>query len=111
MAATPRTCWAEFRKAGVDLDALATKLQEEGAASFVASWDELLGVIDSKSCVARASELRPEECSRRQVLVIRPRVSSSLAAAAASFLTNWSTFFGFVVLLCPPHTSLFCFSE
>jgi transaldolase len=40
---------AEFRNAGVDLDALAAKLQEEGAASFVASWNELLGVITSKS--------------------------------------------------------------
>ena len=41
--------FAEFRHAGVDLDALAAKLQEEGAASFVASWNELLGVIASKS--------------------------------------------------------------
>ncbi|HXX09968.1 MAG TPA: transaldolase [Burkholderiales bacterium] len=40
---------AEFAKAGVDIDALAAKLQEEGAASFVASWNELLGVIASKS--------------------------------------------------------------
>ena len=40
---------AEFRKAGVDIDALAAKLQEEGAASFVASWNELLAVIASKS--------------------------------------------------------------
>lgn len=43
-----RVC-AEFRKAGVDIDALATKLQEEGAASFAASWNELLGVIASRS--------------------------------------------------------------
>ena len=40
---------AEFGKAGVDVDALAAKLQEEGAAAFVASWNELLGVIASKS--------------------------------------------------------------
>lgn len=39
-----RVC-AEFRKAGVDLDALAAKLQEEGVASFAASWNESLGVI------------------------------------------------------------------
>ncbi|HEY0802916.1 MAG TPA: transaldolase [Steroidobacteraceae bacterium] len=46
----------EFRKAGVELDALAAKLQEEGAASFVASWNELLGVIASKSAsLAKAS--------------------------------------------------------
>lgn len=40
---------AEFAKAGVDIDALATRLQEEGAASFVKSWDELMAVIVSKS--------------------------------------------------------------
>jgi transaldolase len=46
----------KFRNAGVDLDALAAKLQEEGAASFVASWNELLGVIASKgSSLAKAS--------------------------------------------------------
>jgi transaldolase len=47
---------AEFRRAGVDLDALAATLQDEGAASFVASWNELLGVIASKSAsLAKAS--------------------------------------------------------
>ena len=40
---------AGFTKAGVDLDALATRLQAEGAAAFVASWNELLRVIASKS--------------------------------------------------------------
>jgi transaldolase len=46
----------KFREAGVDLDALAAKLQEQGAASFVASWNELLGVIASKgSLLAKAS--------------------------------------------------------
>jgi transaldolase len=40
---------AEFAKAGVDVNALAAKLQEDGAKSFVASWNELLGVIASKS--------------------------------------------------------------
>jgi transaldolase len=45
----------KFREAGVNLDALATKLQEDGAASFVASWNDLLGVIASKgSSLARA---------------------------------------------------------
>jgi transaldolase len=47
---------AEFRKAGVDLDALAAKLQQDGAASFVTSWNDLLGVIASKgSSLAQAS--------------------------------------------------------
>src|SRR6266550_7318677 len=40
---------AEFAKAGVDIDALAARLQDEGAASFVKSWNELMGVIASKS--------------------------------------------------------------
>jgi transaldolase len=48
--------FTEFRNAGVDPIALAAKLQEEGAASFVASWNELLGVIASKSAsLAKAS--------------------------------------------------------
>jgi len=39
----------EFAKAGVDVSALAHKLQIDGAASFVKSWQELLGVIQSRS--------------------------------------------------------------
>jgi transaldolase len=40
---------AEFAKAGIDVGALAAQLQEEGAKSFVKSWNELLAVIASKS--------------------------------------------------------------
>ena len=40
---------AEFARAGIDIDALAARLQEEGAKSFVKSWDELLGCIATKS--------------------------------------------------------------
>ncbi|HYN62817.1 MAG TPA: transaldolase [Rubrivivax sp.] len=40
---------ARFRQAGIDVDALAARLQSEGAASFVASWHELMRVIASKS--------------------------------------------------------------
>lgn len=47
------TTVAEFAKAGVDVDALAAQLQEEGAKSFVASWNELMGVIETK-CAALA---------------------------------------------------------
>jgi transaldolase len=39
---------ARFAKAGVDLGALAAQLQEEGAKSFVASWNELMGVISAR---------------------------------------------------------------
>ena len=38
-----------FVKAGVDLDALASDLQRDGAAAFVKSWQELLACIDAKS--------------------------------------------------------------
>jgi len=44
---------AEFGKAGIDIDALAERLQDEGARSFVTSWSELLGVIESKSASIR----------------------------------------------------------
>ena len=39
---------AQFRAAGVDIDALAGRLQTEGAAAFTASWNELMGVIAAK---------------------------------------------------------------
>jgi transaldolase len=42
---------ARFAAAGVDVAALAAKLQDEGAKSFVASWSELMNVIASKSAV------------------------------------------------------------
>ena len=38
----------EFTTAGVDIDALAARLQDEGAKSFVKSWKELVTVIASK---------------------------------------------------------------
>jgi len=40
---------ASFTAAGIDLGALAAKLQDEGAASFVKSWNNLMDVIASKS--------------------------------------------------------------
>ena len=44
---------AEFTKAGVDVDALAARLQDEGAKSFVKSWDELMEVIAQKSAALK----------------------------------------------------------
>jgi transaldolase len=44
---------ARFTRAGIDVDALAAQLQDEGAKSFVKSWDELLAVISSKSSVLK----------------------------------------------------------
>jgi transaldolase len=39
----------DFVKAGVNLSALGAQLQEEGATSFVKSWNDLLSVISSKT--------------------------------------------------------------
>ena len=39
---------AEFTKAGIDIEALAARLQEDGAIAFVRSWDELMKSIASK---------------------------------------------------------------
>ena len=48
-AAAGEAVLGEFRAAGVDLEALARKLQDDGAASFVASWHELMQVINGKT--------------------------------------------------------------
>ena len=40
---------AEFTRAGIDVDALATQLQEEGAKAFVTSWTELMKVLATKT--------------------------------------------------------------
>ena len=48
------TVLAEFAKAGVDIAALAARLQTEGAQSFTQSWAELLNVI-----AARSKQLHP----------------------------------------------------
>jgi transaldolase len=46
----------QIAKAGIDPDALAAQLQDEGAKSFVKSWNELMAVIASKSAaLAKAS--------------------------------------------------------
>jgi transaldolase len=41
----------QFAAAGIDIDDLAAKLQEDGAKSFVSSWNDLMGVIASKSAM------------------------------------------------------------
>ena len=47
---------AQFGKAGIDIEALAAQLQEEGAKSFVKSWNELMMVIASKSAALKAAQ-------------------------------------------------------
>ncbi|MEO8508164.1 MAG: transaldolase [Betaproteobacteria bacterium] len=60
-AATPKdggdseAVLAQFKAAGVDIDALAARLQDEGADSFVKSWNELMGVLASKSATLKAA--------------------------------------------------------
>jgi transaldolase len=44
---------AQFAKAGIDVDALAAQLQDEGAKSFVKSWNDLMAVITSKSAALK----------------------------------------------------------
>ncbi len=44
----------EFGKAGIDIDALAAKLQDDGAKAFVSSWNELIAVIASRSAALAA---------------------------------------------------------
>jgi transaldolase len=42
---------AQFAEAGIDIDRLAAELQDEGAKSFVKSWNDLMDVIASKSAM------------------------------------------------------------
>jgi len=44
---------ASFTKAGINVDALAAQLQNEGAASFVKSWNDLIACVESKSAAMR----------------------------------------------------------
>jgi len=53
---------AEFARAGVDVTALATKLQQDGGRSFAKSWRSLLDCIESKGAAlvqSRAGGGRP----------------------------------------------------
>jgi transaldolase len=43
----------QFARVGVNVDSLAASLQDEGAKSFVESWNELLAVIASRSATLR----------------------------------------------------------
>ena len=44
---------SRFAAAGIDVRALSNRLQDEGAKSFVSSWNDLMGVISSKSAVLK----------------------------------------------------------
>jgi transaldolase len=45
---------SEFADAGIDVDALAAKLQSDGATSFVAAWQDLMAHIDHQCAALRA---------------------------------------------------------
>jgi transaldolase len=45
---------AEFAAAGIDVDALAEKLQTDGAASFVTAWTDLMTRIERQSSALSA---------------------------------------------------------
>jgi transaldolase len=44
---------ASFIKAGINIDALAAQLQNDGAETFVKSWNDLITSVESKSAVMR----------------------------------------------------------
>jgi transaldolase len=44
---------AQFSKVGIDIDALAAQLQDQGAKSFVQSWNDLMAVISAKSAALK----------------------------------------------------------
>ncbi len=52
--ATAKPCWPQFAGAGIDVYELATRLQQEGAKSFVKSWTELMAVIASKTAALQS---------------------------------------------------------
>ena len=45
----------EFAATGIDVDALAAQLQDEGANAFVKSWNDLMTVISSKTAALAAT--------------------------------------------------------
>jgi transaldolase len=47
-----------FAKSGIDVDRLAAQLQDEGAKSFVKSWNDLMSVIASKSAALHEPALK-----------------------------------------------------
>jgi transaldolase len=53
-AAEAESLLARFAQAGVDVEALARKLQDDGAKAFVDSWKELMQRIESKSAALAA---------------------------------------------------------
>jgi transaldolase len=55
LPSNPGEILAEFAKAGIDTNGVATQLLEEGVASFAKSWKDLLDCIASKSEALKAA--------------------------------------------------------
>ena len=72
---------ADFGKAGIDIDALAAKLQDEGAKSFVNSWNELLGGHRIQERGAQESEL--------SMAAVQPVTARSCLESARSPLSRY----------------------
>ncbi len=56
---------ARFVAAGIDVDAVAARLQEEGAASFARSWNELMAVLESKRATLAKAPAAPSPAGTR----------------------------------------------
>ena len=75
---------ARFAEAGIDVRALSTQLQEEGAKSFTNSWSDLMSVVGSKMRASQTSELArcarthysPARSERRGATTLRSRPRS-----------------------------------
>ena len=46
---TSRRQWAELAMNAIDVDEVANQLEAEGVASFIKSFDELIGVLEEKA--------------------------------------------------------------
>jgi transaldolase len=83
MAADGGDCEAvldQFAAAGIDIDKLAAKLQDDGAKSFVSSWNDLMEVIASKSATL-ANGFRGREKNNRGNRLESDETASTAATA------------------------------
>jgi transaldolase len=56
---------AQFTRVGIDLDALAAQLQEDGTKTFIKSWNELMAGLESKSStLAEVGQIGEERSGR-----------------------------------------------
>ena len=51
--AAAEAVWAGLQRVGVDMNDVASKLEREGVASFIASFDDLIGALEQKATTLR----------------------------------------------------------